>query len=429
MVILLFLRNFWATLIPSVTVPLALLGSFAAMYLLNFSLDNLSLMALTIAVGFVVDDAIVVVENIYRHVEHGEPPFEAALKGSREIGFTVLSISLLADRGVHSAPADGRHHRPAVPRIRPDRHRLDRGLGAGVADARADDVLALHAARSRTSTAASIASIEAGFDAMLVVLPAHARHRAAPPADHARRLLRHHGADRGHGHRDPKGLLPDPGHRHDPGLRRSRAGNLAGTDDAPDARRRRRHPARSRRRRVSARSPAPPAAPVPPIPGAIFIVLKPRDERKLTSSQIIDRLRPQLAKVAGASICSCSRPRTSRSAAASRAAASSTRLQDSNIAELNEWSQKLLEKMRTLPQLADVTERSAGQRAAAQDHHQPRPGLALRHLAAGDRRHAQRRLRPAPDHAVFHPAQDLFRGPGNPARAAEGPLDRSTAST
>ena len=93
MVILLFLRNFWATLIPSVTVPLALAGSFAAMYLMNFSLDNLSLMALTIAVGFVVDDAIVVVENIYRHVEHGEPPFEAALKGSREIGFTVLSIS------------------------------------------------------------------------------------------------------------------------------------------------------------------------------------------------------------------------------------------------------------------------------------------------------------------------------------------------
>ena len=93
MVILLFLRNFWATLIPSVTVPLALAGSFAAMYLMHFSLDNLSLMALTIAVGFVVDDAIVVVENIYRHVEHGEPPFTAALKGSREIGFTVLSIS------------------------------------------------------------------------------------------------------------------------------------------------------------------------------------------------------------------------------------------------------------------------------------------------------------------------------------------------
>jgi multidrug efflux pump subunit AcrB len=94
MVVLLFLRNFWATVIPAVTIPLALLGSFAVMYVLNFSLNNLSLMALTIAIGFVVDDAVVVIENIYRHIEDGSPPLEAALKGSREIGFTVLSISL-----------------------------------------------------------------------------------------------------------------------------------------------------------------------------------------------------------------------------------------------------------------------------------------------------------------------------------------------
>src|SRR5262249_297238 len=94
MVVLVFLRSFWATFIPSITVPLALLGSFASMYALGFSLDNISLMALTIPVGFVVDDAIVVVENIYRHIEDGQPTFEAALKGSREIAFTVLSISL-----------------------------------------------------------------------------------------------------------------------------------------------------------------------------------------------------------------------------------------------------------------------------------------------------------------------------------------------
>ena len=74
--------------------PLSLLGATAVMYLLGFSLDNLSLMALTIAVGFVVDDAIVVVENIYRHVEAGTPPMAAALKGAREIGFTVVSISI-----------------------------------------------------------------------------------------------------------------------------------------------------------------------------------------------------------------------------------------------------------------------------------------------------------------------------------------------
>ena len=93
MVIFLFLRNAWATIIPSVTVPLALVGTFAVMYLLSYSLDNLSLMALTIAVGFVVDDAIVMLENIYRHVEEGMNPMEAALKGAGEIGFTIVSIS------------------------------------------------------------------------------------------------------------------------------------------------------------------------------------------------------------------------------------------------------------------------------------------------------------------------------------------------
>ena len=94
MVIFLFLRSLWATIIPSVTVPLALVGTFAAMYLLGYSLDNLSLMGLTIAVGFVVDDAIVMLENIYRHIEEGMAPLDAALKGAGEIGFTIVSISL-----------------------------------------------------------------------------------------------------------------------------------------------------------------------------------------------------------------------------------------------------------------------------------------------------------------------------------------------
>ena len=94
MVIFLFLRNVWATIIPSITVPLALVGTLAVMYVLGFSLDNLSLMALTIAVGFVVDDAIVVLENIYRHIEEGMSPMEASFKGAGEIGFTVVSISI-----------------------------------------------------------------------------------------------------------------------------------------------------------------------------------------------------------------------------------------------------------------------------------------------------------------------------------------------
>ncbi len=93
LVVFVFLRSGWATFIPSVVVPLSLIGTFGVMYLLGYSLDNLSLMALTICTGFVVDDAIVVIENITRYLEQGMHPFEAALRGSKEIGFTVLSMS------------------------------------------------------------------------------------------------------------------------------------------------------------------------------------------------------------------------------------------------------------------------------------------------------------------------------------------------
>ena len=93
LVVFLFLREVWATIIPSVAVPLSLLGAFGVMYLLGYTIDNLSLMALTISTGFVVDDAIVVIENITRYLEMGMSPYDAAMKGSKEIGFTVLSMS------------------------------------------------------------------------------------------------------------------------------------------------------------------------------------------------------------------------------------------------------------------------------------------------------------------------------------------------
>jgi multidrug efflux pump len=93
LVIFLFLRKLWATVIPSIALPLAIIGTFGVMDLVGFSLDNLSLMALTIATGFVVDDAIVMIENIVRYIEAGDKPFEAALKGSKQIGFTVISLS------------------------------------------------------------------------------------------------------------------------------------------------------------------------------------------------------------------------------------------------------------------------------------------------------------------------------------------------
>jgi multidrug efflux pump len=94
LVIFLFLRSLYATIIPSVAVPLSLVGTFGVMYILGYSLDNLSMMALTISTGFVVDDAIVMIENISRYIEQGDPPMEAALKGAGEIGFTILSLSV-----------------------------------------------------------------------------------------------------------------------------------------------------------------------------------------------------------------------------------------------------------------------------------------------------------------------------------------------
>ena len=94
LVIFLFLRNLSATIIPSLALPASIIGTFAVMYLLGYSLDNLSLMALTLSVGFVVDDAIVMLENIVRHMEMGKGSMQAALDGSKEIGFTIISMTL-----------------------------------------------------------------------------------------------------------------------------------------------------------------------------------------------------------------------------------------------------------------------------------------------------------------------------------------------
>ena len=104
-----------ATIIPSLSVPLSLIGTLAVMYLLGFSIDNLSLMALTIATGFVVDDAIVMIENIARYVEEGEPPLEAALKGVEADRLHDHVADGVADRGADSAAVHGRRGRPALP--------------------------------------------------------------------------------------------------------------------------------------------------------------------------------------------------------------------------------------------------------------------------------------------------------------------------
>ncbi len=142
LVVFLFLRNVRATLIPGVAVPVSLIGTFGVMYLCGFSIDNLSLMALTVATGFVVDDAIVVIENITRYLEQGMSPMQASLKGAAEIGFTVLSISISLVAVFIPILLMGGIVGTAVPRIRGDAIGGDSSFAGDIADHHADDVFA-----------------------------------------------------------------------------------------------------------------------------------------------------------------------------------------------------------------------------------------------------------------------------------------------
>ena len=352
LVVLLFLRNFWATFIPSITVPLALLGSCGAMYLLSFSLDNLSLMALTIAVGFVVDDAIVVVENIHRHIENGAKPLEAALEGSREIGFTVLSISislvavfipLLLMGGII-----GRLFREFALTVT-----ASIAVSALVSLTLAPMLCSRFMHHESGRHGAIYRAIEAGFNVMLSLyrrtLDVVLRHQAitlgvffATMALTAVMFVQ-----------IPKGFFPI----QDTGLISGFA--EASQDTSPD------EMMKILRKMGDVILQDPDVAASAMFTGTTggaqtantgrgFIVLKPRDERELTSSQIIDRLRPQLAKIEGATLFMQPAQDITVGGRIARASFQYT-LQDSDIGELAEWSDKMLEKMRALPQLADVS--------------------------------------------------------------------------
>jgi hydrophobe/amphiphile efflux-1 (HAE1) family protein len=351
LVILLFLRSFWATFIPGVTVPLALLGSFAAMYLLNFSLDNLSLMALTISVGFVVDDAIVVVENIHRHIEDGESPFEAALNGSREIGFTVLSISLsliavfiplLLMGGII-----GRLFREFAMTVT-----ASIAVSALVSLTLAPMLCSRFMRHDTRSPGPVYRLIEGGFDRMLSfyqrTLDVVLRHQAitlgvffATMALTGVTL-----------YYTPKGFFPI----QDIGLIN---GISEGAQDVSPYEMMR---LTNELGEVVLRDPAVAGygSTVGSTSGAktantgnFTIVLKPREERDATASEVIDRLRPQLAKITGVNLFLQPAQDITVGGRIARAAFQYT-LQDPNISELTEWAQKLLEKMRTLPELVDV---------------------------------------------------------------------------
>ena len=152
--IFLFLRSLTATIIPAIALPISLIGTFGGMYLFGYSIDNLSLLALTLSVGFIVDDAIVMLENIVRHVEEGEAPFEAAMRGSREIAFTIVSMTASLVAVFIPVLFMGGDRRTAVQGIR--RHHLDDhpDLGPRLADADADAGEPHAARQSRSSRAA-----------------------------------------------------------------------------------------------------------------------------------------------------------------------------------------------------------------------------------------------------------------------------------
>ena len=350
-VIFLFLLNIPATVIPSVTVPLSLLGALATMYLAGFSLDNLSLMALTISVGFVVDDTIVVVENIYRHVEDGMSALDAALKGASEIGFTVVSISLslvavfiplLLMGGVV-----GRLFREFAITVT-----MAIAVSAVVSLTLAPMLCSRFLKRETRSHGRLYRAIQWCFNAVLngyrCTLDIVLRHQRLTLATFFLTLA----VTIGLFVVIPKGFFPI----QDNGL------ILGLSEAAQDI-----SPAEMKRLQqvlgeVIARDPDVSAfgsvigtgGAQTTNTGRFFIQLKPRDERKASASQVIDRLRPQLARMEGAALFLQPGQDITVGGRISRAQFQYT-LQDADLAELTEWTPRLLAKLKTLPELTDVS--------------------------------------------------------------------------
>jgi HAE1 family hydrophobic/amphiphilic exporter-1 len=349
MVIFIFLRSFWATVIPTITVPLALLGACAMMWGVGYSLDNLSLMALTIAVGFVVDDAIVMLENISRYVEEGEAPMAAAYKGAKEIGFTIVSISislvavlipLLLMGGII-----GRLFREFAVVL---------AMTIFVSMFVSLTLTPMMASRFLRGGHQSHGKLyqwsERGFEALLRAyergLDVAMRWRFATLMVFFATL----GLSIYLFILIPKGFFP----QQDNGL--ITAASEASQDISFKA-------MQSRQEALAKIVQDDPgvASVAMAIGGSgragntgnLFITLKPRDERDATAQQIIARLRPQLEKVEGARLYMQAAQDVRLGGRPSRTQFEFT-LQDSNLTELNEWAPKILDKMRSLPELRDV---------------------------------------------------------------------------
>ncbi|MCL2429462.1 MAG: efflux RND transporter permease subunit, partial [Alphaproteobacteria bacterium] len=350
MVIFIFLRNLSSTVIPSVTVPLALLGAVALMWFANYSLDNLSLMALTIAVGFVVDDAIVMLENITRYIEEGEAPLEAALKGSREIAFTIVSISisliavlipLLLMGGIV-----GRLFREFSVTLSMT-ILVSAFVSLTLTPMMASRFLK-HADETRHGRLYALS--ERGFDALLrayergldVVLRFRFATLCVFFATLALSVVLFAII--------PKGFFP----QQDIGLLtgiseaaqdvssaammeyQTALGDIVAADPAVD------HVAMF----IGGSGNS-------PNNGRMFVALKPRNDRTATADQVIARLRGKLDSVQGAKLFLQAAQDVRVGGRSSRTQFQYT-LRGSDIAELSEWSQKVLTKLRTLPELRDL---------------------------------------------------------------------------
>jgi hydrophobic/amphiphilic exporter-1 (mainly G- bacteria), HAE1 family len=350
MVIFVFLRSFWATVIPAVTVPLALLGACALMWVFGYTLDNLSLMSLTIAVGFVVDDAIVMLENITRYIEEGEKPLAAAFKGAREIGFTIISISvslvavlipLLLMGGII-----GRLFREFAVTLAMTIF-VSMVVSLTLTPMMASRFLRAH---GETRHGRFYQWSERAFDAML-----HAYERGLDVAMRWRlTTLMIFFATLGLSVYlfviIPKGFFP----QQDNGLitataeasqdisfaaMKAKMEVLVGIVQADPA--------------VASTAMAIGGSGRAGNNGNLFITLKPRNQRDVNAQQIIARLRPKLDKVEGARLYMQAAQDVRLGGRPTRTQFEYT-LQDANLDELNEWAPKLLAKMQTLPELRDV---------------------------------------------------------------------------
>jgi HAE1 family hydrophobic/amphiphilic exporter-1 len=350
MVIFVFLRSFWATVIPTVTVPLALLGACALMWVFGYTLDNLSLMALTIAVGFVVDDAIVMLENITRYIEEGEKPLAAAFKGASEIGFTIVSISislvavlipLLLMGGII-----GRLFREFAVTLAMTIF-VSMVVSLTLTPMMASRFLRAH---GETQHGRFYQWSERAFDAML-----HGYERGLDLALRWRlATLAIFFATLGLSVYlfviIPKGFFP----QQDVGL--ITATSEAGQDISFAA-------MKQRQEELGKIVMADPDVATIAMNiggsgragnnGNMFITLKPRNQRSANAQQIISRLRPKLDKVEGARLFMQAAQDVRLGGRPTRTQFEFT-LQDANLAELNEWAPKILGKMQTLPELRDV---------------------------------------------------------------------------